>query len=284
MSNDHIVTISKLTDDIVRTVAPEVPCTYLPHAVDTRIFRPLEEKEIEAFKKEQGIDPKRFLFFWNNRNARRKQSGTLLFWFKKFLDKVGHDKAMLMMHTDVKDLHGQDLFHIIQQLNLMDGQVTFSQQKVPPEYLSILYNCADCTINIADAEGFGLSTLESLSCGTPIIINKTGGLQDQITDGEDWFGIGLEPSSKAVIGSQEIPYIYEDRLNEDDVVDAMVEMYEMSPKQRSEMGRKGCHFVNKTFNFGEYHRKWVELFDEIVEKHGSWKTRKGYRSWIIKEV
>ena len=284
MSNDHIVTISKLTDDIVRTVAPEVPCTYLPHAVDTHIFRPLEAKEIEAFKKEQNIDSKRFLFFWNNRNARRKQSGTLLFWFKKFLDKVGHDKAMLMMHTDVKDVHGQDLFHIIQQLNLMDGQVTFSQQKVPPEYLSILYNCADCTINIADAEGFGLSTLESLACGTPIIINKTGGLQDQITDGEEWFGIGLEPSSKAVIGSQEIPYIYEDRLNEDDVVDAMVEMYEMSPEQRSEMGRKGCHFVNKTFNFGEYHRKWVELFDEIVENHGSWETRKKYSSWIIKEV
>jgi hypothetical protein len=33
------------------------------------------------------------MFFWNNRNARRKQSGSLLYWFKEFLDEVGHDKA-----------------------------------------------------------------------------------------------------------------------------------------------------------------------------------------------
>ena len=72
---------------------------------------------------------------------------------------------------------------------------------------------ADTTINISDAEGFGLATLESLSCGTPILITMTGGLQDQITDGETWFGVGLEPCSKTVIGSQQVPYIYEDRIS-----------------------------------------------------------------------
>ena len=30
------------------------------------------------------------IFFWNNRNARRKQSGTMVWWFKDFLDIVGH--------------------------------------------------------------------------------------------------------------------------------------------------------------------------------------------------
>ena len=52
LSNDHIATISKLTDDIVRTVAPEVPTTYVPHAVDTEIFKRLPEAEIAKFKKE----------------------------------------------------------------------------------------------------------------------------------------------------------------------------------------------------------------------------------------
>ena len=37
-SNDVICTISKVTDDIVRTVAPEVECIHMPHAVDTEIF------------------------------------------------------------------------------------------------------------------------------------------------------------------------------------------------------------------------------------------------------
>ena len=37
----------------------------------------------------------------------------------------------------------------------------------------------DCTINISNNEGFGLSTAESLMAGTQIIVNVTGGLQDQ---------------------------------------------------------------------------------------------------------
>jgi len=38
LSNDKIVTISKLTSDIVRTVAPEVDEEYLPHAVNPEFF------------------------------------------------------------------------------------------------------------------------------------------------------------------------------------------------------------------------------------------------------
>ena len=79
---------------------------------------------------------------------------------------------------------------------------------------------ADCTVNISDAEGFGLATLESLSCGTPIIVNITGGLQEQIRGGGKEFGIPLYPSSKAIIGSQQIPWIYEDRLDGRDVSEA----------------------------------------------------------------
>ena len=84
--------------------------------------------------------------------------------------------------------------------------------------LLTMYNIADCTISVSDAEGFGLATLESLACETPIIATMTGGLQEQLTDGDNWFGIGLEPTSKAIIGSQEIPFIYEDRLSEEVVV------------------------------------------------------------------
>ena len=165
------------------------------------------------------IDKK--IFFWNNRNARRKQSGTLVWWFKEWLDKVGHEKACLIMHTDPRDPHGQDLPHFIEHLGLNRGQLMLSTEKVHPADLANLYNTADFTINISDAEGFGLATLESLSCGTPIIVNMTGGLQEQVTDGQDWFGVGIQPSSKAIIGSPQVPWIYEDRMNKDDFLNAM---------------------------------------------------------------
>ena len=46
--------------------------------------------------------------------------------------------------------------------------------------MSLLYNCADVTILLSSAEGWGLSLTESLLTGTPIIANVTGGMQDQM--------------------------------------------------------------------------------------------------------
>ena len=281
LGNDHIASISKLTHDIVETVAPEVQSSYLPHAVDGDVFKIHDRADVKRWRQEKGLDDK-FVCFWNNRNARRKQSGTLIWWFKDFLDRVGHDKACLIMHTDVKDVHGQDLEAIIQELGLTNGQVLFSRQKVSPQDLANIYNMADLTINIADAEGFGLGTLESLSCGTPILVTMTGGLQFQVTDGEQWFGMGLQPSSKAVIGSQAVPYIYEDRVNKDEFVDALTNLYEMGHEERAKLGAAGREWTQKEFNFDDFITRWDELFTKIYEENGSWDTRTNYQSYGVR--
>jgi len=284
--NDHIVAISKVTDDIVRTVAPDVPCTYLPHAVDSTVFKKLSIDEFDPrrFKQDHEVDPDKMVFFWNSRNARRKQSGSLLFWFKDFLDEVGQDKAILLMHTNTKDPNGQDLDAIIRELKLDEGQVLFSREAVSPEQMSLIYNMSDCTVCVSDAEGFGLSTLESLACGTPIITTMTGGPQEQVTDGSNWFGIGLEPTSKSIIGSQEVPYIYEDRLSGEDVKNALLKMYNMTPEERATMATLGLEHVEKNYNFKDFGSKWVDLMTNIYEENGSWSTRTGYSAWTLEEV
>ena len=283
-SNDHIACISKVTYDIVKTVAPTVDASYIPHAVDTEIFKSYPNKDIQQFRADKLKDHQdKFLLFWNNRNARRKQSGSLIYWFNDFLKKVGRDKAALIMHTDPKDVNGQDLEAIIHELGMSDGEVLFSKEKVDAANLAIVYNMVDCTINIADAEGFGLSTLESMACGTPIIATMTGGLQDQLTDGEEWYGIGIEPASKAIIGSQEVPWIYEDRLNGNEVVDAMVKMYELGDEGRRAWGLKGQAYVEKTYNFDKYAETWDDLIMRLHEEHGSWETRTGYQPYEVRE-
>ena len=284
-SNDKIVCISKVTHEIVKTVAPDVDSIYLPHAVNGEMFKPLEKSVRKRVRKESmGMDEDKFVFFWNNRNARRKQSGTLIFWFKEFLDRVGHDKATLLMHTDPHDGHGQNLTHIMEHLGLTDGQLYFSTAKMPPEKLGEVYNSVDCTINISDAEGFGLATLESLSCGVPIIVNMTGGLQEQVTDGENWFGIGIEPNSKAIIGSQDVPYIYEDRIGKEDFINALTRMIEMSPEERSALGMAGREHVLKNYNFDNFNNDWIKTIDETIEKCGSWETRKNYDTYKFTEL
>jgi len=286
LSNDLIATISKVTDDVVRNVTPEVECVYLPHSVNTDIFKPFPAAEKAAFRVENLEEANRdkVIFFWNNRNARRKQTGSIMYWFKEFLDEVGHDKAMMVMHTDPNDPHGQDMYAILDDLRLLDGQISISTGKYPLEGLANLYNMADCTINISDAEGFGLATFESLCCGTPIIVNMTGGLQEQVTNGNEWFGIGIEPASKAIIGSQDVPWIYEDRVAKEDFIAALHKIYNMTPQQREGMGKAGRAHIEKNYGFEDYGKRWDELLTKVHETHGSWENRKNYQAWRLIEI
>ena len=160
---------------------------------------------------------------------------------------------MLIMHTSTKDEAGQDLEAIVHQVGLTNGEVKFSTAKVPPHQLAMMYNMADCTINIADAEGFGLSSLESLSCGTPVINTMTGGLQEQVTDGENWFGIGI----------------------------AFIKIHEMSDEKLAELGSAGRDHTLKNYNFEKFNKQWIDLMTETYEKRGSWENRKMYNRWEL---
>jgi glycosyltransferase involved in cell wall biosynthesis len=287
-SNDYVACISKVTHDIVKQTTQDVESSYVPHAVDSNIFNLLEDqdKRKELREKYFGSDDK-FVIMWNNRNAKRKQTGTLIHWYGSFLkqlDEKEADKCVLLMHTDPNDPYGQDINAILSDFNLNEGQVLISTDKVPPHNLAAMYNISDVTVNISDAEGFGLGTLESLSCGTPIVVNMTGGLQEQVTDGEEWFGVGIEPCSKALIGSQQVPYIYEDRISEEDFVAALNKMYEIGKEERQELGRKGREHVLKNYNFENFNKTWIDIMTSIHEKCGSWDTRKGYKPWSITEL
>jgi glycosyltransferase involved in cell wall biosynthesis len=294
-STDEVVCISKVTHEILKQTAPDVSSCYLPHAVNSNVFYKYKTNDKQNIVKEmrhrlcvesstKHKNPNKKIFFWNNRNARRKQSGTLIWWFKEWLDKVGHSSAMLLMHTDARDPHGQDLPHLIEHLGVNDGQVMLSTNKVVPDDLASMYNSADFTINISDAEGFGLATLESLSCGTPIIVNMTGGLQEQVTNGKDWFGFGIEPSSRTIIGSLDVPYIYEDRVSQNDFNKMLDKALRINSKTYKKMSEGGIKHVNKNYNFETYEKKWIELMDEIIEKYGSWDNRIDYKQWHLLEV
>ncbi len=288
MSNDCVATISKVTDDIVKAVAPEVDRVRIPHTTNTHIMKKLPEHEVKEFRRKNQLAYKangdeKVIFFWNNRNARRKQSGSVLWWFNEFLDTIGRENACLIMHTEPKDNNGQDLEAIMAECGMLDGECLLSINKVSLEELAMLYNVADCTVNIADAEGFGLGTLESLSCETPIIVNMTGGLQEQVTDGKEYFGIAIEPCSKSVIGSQDVPYIYEDRIAKEDYINALTKVYNMSKEERAELGKKGRAHILENYGFDQYIDLWIETLTRIHEEGGSWNTRK-HKGWEVREI
>ena len=309
-STDYVATISKLTSDIVRNVDPSTSEAYIPHAIPSDMFTVRPKEDVKRFRRDiLKLNDENFCVFWNNRNARRKQSGSLIFWFKEFLDKLekehGHRNSTLVMHTDPRDGNGQDLYAIANHLGLIEGRnLLFSAEKIGPEQLSYFYNSADVSISTSDAEGFGLFTFESMACGTPIIATLTGGLQEQVLDLstitytdikkrqtdlqgkclETPYGIGMEPASKAIIGSQQVPYIYEDRLSQQQVVEALMRMYEYGDDKRTELGKNCREKILKDYSFENFKKSWEELMLEVHEKCGSWETRKNYKAWELIKV
>lgn len=268
---------------------------YIPHAIPPDQFKPVPEELVMKFRREK-LGPhwdKKFIVFWNNRNARRKMSGDVMVTFSKFLEKVGKENAVLFMQTQTKDPEGQDLVAVANMLGI-DHNLIISENRVTPEDLNMFYNAADVTLNIANNEGFGLGTLESMMCGTPIVVHMTGGLQFQIgdwwrdvtdfsdqdkltelakkrwnkkNDGTRWWGVPVFPASRSCTGSQPIPYIYDDRPSHEDVVNALTRMYEMGRPMRKELGLQAREWALRTFNWDSLHKSWETVVDEAIANH-----------------
>ena len=112
----------------------------------------------------------------------------------------------------------------------------------------------------------------------------TGGLQEQVTDGKERFGVGIEPASKSVIGSQSVPWIYEDRISKEDFIAALKKIYDMSEEERRKLGKEGRSHVEKNYNFSTFGDQWVKCMLDVHEKYGSWENRKNYTKWRFKKL
>ena len=87
-----------------------------------------------------------------------------------------------------------------------------------------------------------------------------------------------------MIGSQSVPYIYEDRINKDDFINALEKIHKMSKKDRAALGKKCRQNVEKRFNFKDFQKRWVDVMLEVHEKFGSWDTRKNYDRWGVTKL
>lgn len=248
---------------------------FIPHAIPTNIFFPMAEEKIEECKVgllgEERKD--HFIAFWANRNARRKMPGDVLASWKLFIDKLekeeGHKKATLVMHTDPVDPEGPNLYEISNYFKLKDN-VVFSTERVDFGKMNILHNIADAYFTISSNEGFGLGTLEAMMCAKPIIALKTGGLTRQVVDHRDGSenGIALEPEVRNLVGSQHVPYIYEDHISNETVANALWKMYKWGPEKRESVGKKALEYARSEFSLAETAKKWDETL---------WDTMKNWR-------
>ncbi len=311
-SVDLLMNISKQTVNIVKNVRTEYEdwqVTYVPHGCNTESFYPItslheEWGELKSFRAGLADKDIEFIVLYNSRNIRRKMPGDVVLAFKTFCDmlpKEKADKCALLMHTQPRDENGTDLPELVKAV-APEAKVYFSDQKLDNKHMNFLYNMADVTINIASNEGWGLSTTESLLTETPIIVNVTGGLQDQCgfkkEDGSyitvddyttEWgsnhdgrykecgeWAKPVFPSSISLVGSIPTPYIFDDRCRWDDAADKIKEWYDVGDDER-----KRCGELGKEYAFSEKAGMTAEMMcqnfiDKMDTAFDKWTPRNRY--------
>jgi glycosyltransferase involved in cell wall biosynthesis len=276
-STDLINCHSHLTYRLVSEHHPN-KTNFIPHALPQDIFKPINSGEAKTKRKQLLGDDRadHFVGLWINRNAKRKRPNDVLASWKIFLDeleaKYGHRKATLIMHTDPHDQEGPNLIEAMGMLGL-NNNVFFSTARISFEDMNVLHNVSDFCVNIALNEGFGLPTLEAMQAGKPIIAQKTGGLTRQVVDHRDGSenGIALDPDVRTLVGSQMVPYIYEDYCSNEKTAAAYMKLYELGPEGRDKLGEKARQYALSEFNLQDTIEKWHQTMWNLSEE---WKSNK----------
>ena len=325
-SSDLLMSISKQTYGINKRILSKYgyedwQTKYVPHGISDRRFYKIEDKGDTKFKKfeeKHGLDKYKFKILFSNRNIRRKLPGDTALAYKYMMDKLTPEQrkeCVFVWHSQPSDENGTDMRAVHQTL-LPEHPMIFTHDNGGPmndEEMNFLFNSCDVYINLASNEGFGLGSAEALTVGTPIIVNVTGGLQDQCgfremapepagggfryLNEEDYVELGSNhrgkykyhgewvkpvfPSNISLQGSPLTPYIFDDRCNVEDAGEALLEWYKAGPEERKRCGESGIKFV-KDENIGMDAKvmgtKFIEAMDTAFEK---WKPRERYTMEVI---
>jgi glycosyltransferase involved in cell wall biosynthesis len=113
-----------------------------------------------------------------------------------------------------------------------------------PRLQSLFYSACDVFAAPSRIESFGLTALEAMACGTPVVAFETGGLVDIVADGETGL---LEKQVGSVAGLR-------------NQLDWMLQ----HPAERGNMGLAARQRVEKQFSSALMGKRYVELYRELV--------------------
>ena len=146
-------------------------------AADDFLRQPPEGKAGEVVEGRFGVKAD-YLLFVGSIFPRRRIS-TLLEAFELAL-KDGGPSSLVLVGADC--LRGRfDLSRAIEALNLRLGRrAVLHLPRVEENELLCLYNAATAFIFLSDYEGFGLTLLEAMACGSPVISARTSSIPEVV--------------------------------------------------------------------------------------------------------
>ena len=163
--------ISENTRTDLRAFYPEIPLSHAAMAycgVDTAVFRQHEQKDIDAFRRQHGLNRPYFLFVGSRvQHNGYKNSGL-------FFEALAR---MAAAEFDVFCVGGEN--EVEQEiLKKMPSGLRCWRVKLSDEELALAYGGALALIYPSLYEGFGMPVIEAMASGCPVITTSNGSLAE----------------------------------------------------------------------------------------------------------
>ena len=174
---------------------------YIPHGVDTSIFRPRPEIREQV---REGLNIPQDVFLVGmvaankgNPSIPRKGFPQAFTAFARFAQT--HEDAWMYVHTEAQPSNGGgiDLDMLATAVGCPTGRVRFPPDEawhlgMTNEVVAALYPAFDVLLNPSMGEGFGIPILEAQACGCPVIASDHSAMSELtqagwLVQGEPWW-------------------------------------------------------------------------------------------------
>jgi len=202
----------------------------IPNAIDTDIFykRNVNSKILN----QKDFSGKNILLFVGN-----------LLYIKRLdlilsaLQKIS-DKSFILLVVG-GGYENEELKKMVSDLKL-DDQVLFLGKILDKNLLAEYYSLADVTIIPSDYESFSLVALESLACGTPLIVSNIKTLSSRIKENKD--GFFFSPGDC------------------DDLAKKIIYFFSLSGEDRLKMGESACQNTNTQNSWKKHAQELLKIY------------------------
>ena len=251
---------------------------YIPHGVDSARFHPLTVEEKKELKKKYNLSGK-FVVGLVGRNQGRKMHDRAIKAFAKWCKP--HEDAILLMHLDPHD--NAAVFDMINMINEygLQNRIRFTgvnfYQGFTYEKMNEIYNLMDIYFSSTSGEGFGVCTIEAMSCEVPVINTAYTTTDELVTNhkaGEPVKLVGTEYVNLFDVHSKEYDmrmwngtitgsWSVERAMIDIDDTGRVLEKLYCNEQLRKEYGLNGRKAVLENYDWPIIIKKWHEVLQKI---------------------
>ncbi|MBN1400017.1 MAG: glycosyltransferase family 4 protein [Anaerolineae bacterium] len=175
---DAIIAVSEATKrDTMRLLGVSERKISVIYEAASPFFRPLEDDSLLARVQARFQIRGDYVLFVSTIEPRKNVAG-LLRAFRRLLDAY-HPDVQLVVAGEKGWLY-DDVFQLASDLHLLDDVLFVG--RVSTEELLWLYNAAQLLVAPSIYEGFGLTPLEAMACGTPVVASNVSALPEVVGD------------------------------------------------------------------------------------------------------